>query len=163
MATENWWDTHDATYAARQAAGHPFVAGALTPGWCARCGCSRPAHEHDAWTCRPETCGGIHHDPCDSARPTLPLLRTEAVWPSCSTCDGGGCHDCTDPAQGYVTMATASITVKRMPGGFDRAFLACPHGHEVASSPTSSRTAQRWLSGDLSDEFCGYGSCDWSV
>ena len=28
MATENWWDTHDATYAARQAAGHPFVAGA---------------------------------------------------------------------------------------------------------------------------------------
>lgn len=30
--------------------------------------------------------------------PSLPLHRTEAGWPSCSTCDGGGCLDCTDPA-----------------------------------------------------------------
>ncbi|MCM0622699.1 hypothetical protein [Nocardioides bruguierae] len=28
----------------------------------------------------------------------LPLHRTEAGYPTCSTCDGGGCHDCTDPA-----------------------------------------------------------------
>lgn len=28
----------------------------------------------------------------------LPLHRTEAGYPSCSTCDGGGCLDCTDPA-----------------------------------------------------------------
>ena len=28
----------------------------------------------------------------------LPLHRTEAGYPHCSTCDGGGCHDCTDPA-----------------------------------------------------------------
>lgn len=28
----------------------------------------------------------------------LPLHRTEAGWPNCSTCDGGGCHDCTEPA-----------------------------------------------------------------
>lgn len=28
----------------------------------------------------------------------LPLHRTEAGWPNCSTCDGGGCPDCTDPA-----------------------------------------------------------------
>jgi hypothetical protein len=28
----------------------------------------------------------------------LPLHRTEAGYPSCSTCDGGGCPDCTDPA-----------------------------------------------------------------
>lgn len=30
----------------------------------------------------------------------LPLHRTQATWPqwSCSTCDGGGCPDCTDPA-----------------------------------------------------------------
>lgn len=28
----------------------------------------------------------------------LPLHRTEAGGPSCSTCDGGGCPDCTDPA-----------------------------------------------------------------
>jgi hypothetical protein len=24
--------------------------------------------------------------------------RAEAGWPRCSTCDGGGCPDCTDPA-----------------------------------------------------------------
>lgn len=28
----------------------------------------------------------------------LPIHRTEAGYPSCSTCDGGGCPDCTDPA-----------------------------------------------------------------
>jgi hypothetical protein len=28
----------------------------------------------------------------------LPLHRTEAGYPHCSTCDGGGCSDCTDPA-----------------------------------------------------------------
>jgi len=28
----------------------------------------------------------------------LPLHRTEAGYPRCSTCDGGGCYDCTDPA-----------------------------------------------------------------
>ncbi|PSL04095.1 hypothetical protein CLV30_10698 [Haloactinopolyspora alba] len=30
--------------------------------------------------------------------PTLPANRTEAGWPRCATCEGGGCHDCTDPA-----------------------------------------------------------------
>ena len=29
---------------------------------------------------------------------SLPIHRTEAGYPNCSTCDGGGCHDCTDPA-----------------------------------------------------------------
>lgn len=28
----------------------------------------------------------------------LPLHRTEAGYPNCATCDGGGCPDCTDPA-----------------------------------------------------------------
>ena len=28
----------------------------------------------------------------------LPQHRTEAGWPRCGTCDGGGCLDCTDPA-----------------------------------------------------------------
>lgn len=28
----------------------------------------------------------------------LPLHRTEAGWSQCSTCDGGGCPDCTDPS-----------------------------------------------------------------
>lgn len=28
----------------------------------------------------------------------LPIHRTEAGCPNCSTCDGGGCLDCTDPA-----------------------------------------------------------------
>ena len=32
---------------------------------------------------------------------TLPLHRTEAGWPNCATCDGGGCPDCTDPAGGF--------------------------------------------------------------
>lgn len=33
------------------------------------------------------------------ARPfDLPLHRTEAGYPNCATCDGGGCYDCTDPA-----------------------------------------------------------------
>ena len=31
-------------------------------------------------------------------RSPLPLHRTEAGYPHCSTCDGGGCLDCTDPA-----------------------------------------------------------------
>ncbi len=30
--------------------------------------------------------------------PDLPMHRTEAGWPNCATCDGGGCPDCTDPA-----------------------------------------------------------------
>ena len=28
----------------------------------------------------------------------LPIYRTEAGYPDCATCDGGGCPDCTDPA-----------------------------------------------------------------
>jgi len=31
------------------------------------------------------------------ARP-LPIHRTEAGYPRCATCDGGGCFDCTDAA-----------------------------------------------------------------
>ena len=34
----------------------------------------------------------------DRALRPLPLHRTEAGYPNCSTCDGGGCLDCTDPA-----------------------------------------------------------------
>lgn len=30
--------------------------------------------------------------------PALPMHRTEAGYPRCATCDGGGCPDCTDPA-----------------------------------------------------------------
>jgi hypothetical protein len=33
-----------------------------------------------------------------TAEQALPLHRTEAGYPRCSTCDGGGCLDCTDPA-----------------------------------------------------------------
>lgn len=38
----------------------------------------------------------IFHDVL-GGRP-LPLHRTEAGYPNCSTCGGGGCLDCTDPA-----------------------------------------------------------------
>lgn len=31
-------------------------------------------------------------------REPLPIHRTEAGWPRCSTCDGNGCPDFTDPA-----------------------------------------------------------------
>jgi hypothetical protein len=58
----------------------------------------------------PGGCGNLA-DECGCARPnllgsmtisepigSLPIHRTEAGWPNCSTCDGGGCFDCTDPA-----------------------------------------------------------------
>lgn len=36
---------------------------------------------------------------CGDHRPRpLPIHRTEAGYPRCATCDGGGCPDCTDPA-----------------------------------------------------------------
>ena len=34
----------------------------------------------------------------DEEAEPLPIHRTEAGYPRCSTCDGGGCPDCTDPA-----------------------------------------------------------------
>ena len=41
-------------------------------------------------------------DKCQKAgsgkRFDLPIHRTEAGYPNCSTCDAGGCLDCTDPA-----------------------------------------------------------------
>ena len=36
--------------------------------------------------------------PSEATFRSLPLHRTEAGYPHCSTCDGGGCPDCTDPA-----------------------------------------------------------------
>ncbi len=34
---------------------------------------------------------------CDTPDPwALPVHRTEAGYPRCATCDGGGCPDCTD-------------------------------------------------------------------
>ena len=50
---------------------------------------------------------GLHFDERNGKRwpiekgsevPPLPLHRTEAGYPNCSTCDGGGCPDCTDLA-----------------------------------------------------------------
>lgn len=37
-------------------------------------------------------------DALDEPEFDLPLHRTEAGYPRCATCDGGGCFDCTDPA-----------------------------------------------------------------
>lgn len=50
-------------------------------------------HEHSGFRSR---WGG--RSVCDRAPQPLPLHRTEAGYPNCSTCDGGGCPDCTDPA-----------------------------------------------------------------
>jgi hypothetical protein len=44
-----------------------FRATLLVPGYCARCGGAEFVHAHESWTCRPETCGGIHYDPCPVA------------------------------------------------------------------------------------------------
>lgn len=52
---------------------------------------------------------GFDGDPDELGRKMLAVLmvpdsidadvpRTEAGYPSCATCDGGGCPDCTDPA-----------------------------------------------------------------
>ena len=46
----------------------------------------------------PETIAARLHRVRAQTAATLPLHRTAAGWPHCSTCDGGGCPDCTDPA-----------------------------------------------------------------
>ena len=61
----------------------------------------RYCHEHAAFT----SCADPHGY-CSEAKTQwrrwreaqLPSHRVEAGWPRCSTCDGGGCPDCTDPA-----------------------------------------------------------------
>lgn len=71
------------------------------PVLCAR---DRPCSDHDDPAC--PRCGQAMVGTVDCAyclentpQPdSLPLHRTEAGWPRCSTCDGGGCPDCTDPA-----------------------------------------------------------------
>ena len=35
---------------------------------------------------------------CDRRPVPLPIHRTEAGYPRCATCDGGGCLDCTHGA-----------------------------------------------------------------
>lgn len=42
--------------------------------------------------------GKTFHLWSDFRERSLPLHRTEAGWPRCATCDGGGCPDCTDLA-----------------------------------------------------------------
>ena len=44
---------------------------------------------------------------------------------------------------------------------FERVYLYCDEGHEVASAPSTFNGPQRWLAGDTEGEFCGYGKCDW--
>jgi hypothetical protein len=60
----------------------------------------------DAWR-RPVADYEIHglirehwREEADALGPDLPIHRTQATFPAsaCSTCDGGGCPDCTDPA-----------------------------------------------------------------
>lgn len=54
---------------------------------------ARYCHEHAGFLE-----AGVRSRMCDRAPRPLPLHRTEAGYPRCSTCDGGGCLDCTDPA-----------------------------------------------------------------
>lgn len=54
---------------------------------------ARYCHEHGGFL-EP----GVQSLLCHRAPHPLPLHRTEAGYPNCATCDGGGCPDCTDPA-----------------------------------------------------------------
>lgn len=65
----------------------------------------------------------------------------------------------TQTAKSEPTVQTR--TVRSYKGVYGRAFLYCPFGHEVASSPVGKRTATAWLAGDFSDESCGHGACKW--
>lgn len=42
--------------------------------------------------------GEVGVGPYEREAGALPIHRTEAGYPRCATCDGGGCADCTDPA-----------------------------------------------------------------
>lgn len=56
-----------------------------------------------------------------------------------------------------VRTRTIDTTARK----FERVYLICPNGHEGTSAPLGSRTAQRLLDGDYSDEFCGFMSCEY--
>ena len=57
------------------------------------CGCPVDYHLSDCPIITPPSEYDYEESPFD-----LPLHRTEAGYPRCATCDGGGCLDCTDPA-----------------------------------------------------------------
>ena len=77
----------------------------MTRGTCAKCSCGW----FSPWLTRQDALdfADTHQaaiageweldDPPGFPRP-LPIHRTEAGYPNCPTCDGGGCLDCTDPA-----------------------------------------------------------------
>ena len=54
--------------------------------------------EDGTWALRILVCGDCAHVDYDAWERALPLHRTEAGTIRCSTCDGGGCPDCTDSA-----------------------------------------------------------------
>lgn len=65
-----------------------------------KCNCFSGVVDEDMKTIHWEDCDVIKFadsPPKRVLRP-LPIHRTEAGYPRCSTCDGGGCLDCTDPA-----------------------------------------------------------------
>ena len=75
--------------------------GLTTPSMCRGIARARQetARERDELRAEVERLRELHHaeDTLDGEA-WLPLHRTEAGYPNCSTCDGGGCLDCTDPA-----------------------------------------------------------------
>jgi hypothetical protein len=66
------------------------------PDWHRYCGASGEHYPHTWRGLSGLYCPGKRVIPPE-VRP-LPIHRTEAGYPNCSTCDGGGCPDCTDPA-----------------------------------------------------------------
>ncbi len=73
-------------------------------GYCAHCRdphddmLDSTAQELTGWRLLAMAERGVPDQPARDLPPTLPLHRTEAGYPRCATCDGGGCLDCTDPA-----------------------------------------------------------------
>lgn len=63
--------------------------------------------------------------------------------------------------------APARVTVRTMnkgtPREFERVFSHCPNGHEMTSAPAGTRTGRTLAAGDLSEEWCGYGRCEYGA
>ena len=54
------------------------------------------AEQYEQWT--PEEIAELERAEAEDDYRYLPIHRTEAGYPNCAICDGGGCFDCTDPS-----------------------------------------------------------------
>ena len=69
----------------------------LMKGYADALGCDLATQLRDAGLLMPDD-ATTQTEALANGRRDLPQHRTEAGYPNCATCDGGGCPDCTDPA-----------------------------------------------------------------